>query len=234
LHSACLEIKDSGVLISARTDTGKTGTILRLLREHRARFLSDDMTILAPSGVAISYPKPLTISHHTLLAVNIDDELSRREGGRLRIQSRVHSREGRRLGMMLGRLNLPIMSINAITQLIISPPKYPVDRLVSCQIIEQSTARDIVFISRGSPTIASVPHEIALGQLIENTDDAYGFPPFRQFAPALVLGGHDYAELRRMEQEILAAALTRMRVHAVTSNNFSWADEIPHVIGTGS
>ena len=32
LHSACLEIHGQGVLLSARTDTGKTSTILRLLR----------------------------------------------------------------------------------------------------------------------------------------------------------------------------------------------------------
>ena len=33
-------------MLSALTDTGKTGTVLRLLRESGGRFLSDDMTIL--------------------------------------------------------------------------------------------------------------------------------------------------------------------------------------------
>ena len=46
LHSACLDLNGRGVLLSARTDTGKTGTVLRLLREQGARFLSDDMTIV--------------------------------------------------------------------------------------------------------------------------------------------------------------------------------------------
>ena len=46
LHSACLDIDGRGVMLSALTDTGKTGTVLRLLREGGGRFLSDDMTIL--------------------------------------------------------------------------------------------------------------------------------------------------------------------------------------------
>ena len=42
------------VMLSARTDTGKTGTILRLLREHRGRFLSDDMTSSTPGDARAS------------------------------------------------------------------------------------------------------------------------------------------------------------------------------------
>ena len=73
LHSACVEMGGAGCLLSARTDTGKTGTILTLLREHGARFLSDDMSIVAADGEATAFPKPLTISHHTLRAVQAGD-----------------------------------------------------------------------------------------------------------------------------------------------------------------
>ena len=34
LHSACVELDGHGLMLSALTDTGKTGTVLRLLREH--------------------------------------------------------------------------------------------------------------------------------------------------------------------------------------------------------
>jgi dolichol-phosphate mannosyltransferase len=71
LHSATIQLEGRGVMLTARTDTGKTGTVLRLLRDHEGAFLSDDMTIVAPSGLALSYPKPLTISSHTLAAVNL-------------------------------------------------------------------------------------------------------------------------------------------------------------------
>ena len=68
LHSACVELDGRGVMLSALTDTGKTATVLRLLREHGGRFLSDDMTVVDASGRAVCFPKPLTISAHTLRA----------------------------------------------------------------------------------------------------------------------------------------------------------------------
>jgi dolichol-phosphate mannosyltransferase len=37
LHSACVELDGVGVMLSALTDTGKTATVLRLLREHDDR-----------------------------------------------------------------------------------------------------------------------------------------------------------------------------------------------------
>ena len=133
LHSACVELDGTGVMLSALTDTGKTGTVLRLLREHGGRFLSDDMTVIDSRGNASCFPKPLTISAHTLRAVRADD-LTRSEWRRLQFQSRLHSKGGRSMGIALARFNLPIMGINALTQILVPPPKYSVDRLVPCQM----------------------------------------------------------------------------------------------------
>ena len=130
LHAACMDVDGRGVVLSARTDTGKTGTVLKLLRTSQGRFLSDDMTIIDSSGVARSFPKPLTISQHTLRAINAGD-LSRREWAWLRVQSRLHSKEGRGFAMKLADHNVPIMTINGWTQRIIPPPKYHVQRLVT-------------------------------------------------------------------------------------------------------
>ena len=47
----------SGSCCRRCTDTGKTGTILRLLREHGGRFLSDDMTIIDADGPALVLPE---------------------------------------------------------------------------------------------------------------------------------------------------------------------------------
>jgi dolichol-phosphate mannosyltransferase len=52
LHSATIELDGHGVMLTARTDTGKTSTVLRLLRERQGGFLSDDMTIVEPGGRA--------------------------------------------------------------------------------------------------------------------------------------------------------------------------------------
>jgi dolichol-phosphate mannosyltransferase len=233
LHSACVELHGTGVMLSALTDTGKTGTVLRLLREHGARFLSDDMTIVDAEGNACCFPKPLTISAHTLQAVRAND-LTRSEWRRLQLQSRLHSRGGRSIGIALSRFNLPIMGINAVTQMIVPPPKYTADRLVPCDMARSTHVRELFIIERGAPRLAALDHQDALGQLIRNTDDAYGFPPFRYLAPAITIGGRNYRELREAERDILAGFLSRLRIRLLASDTFGWADEIPHLVGTAA
>ena len=231
LHSACLDFNGSGLLLSARTDTGKTGTVLRLIREYGARSLSDDMTIVAPDGTATCFPKPLTISHHTLRAVNAGD-LTRAEWRRLQLQSRLHSKEGRQFGMLLASLNIPIMGINSITQRIIPPPKYDVDRLVDCTVIRNTTVHDLFVIERGEPGLANIEFTEGIDTLVANTDDAYGFPPFKQMAPSIAIGAADYAQLRRTERSLLEQAMRNIRMRRLGSDSFSWAEDIAELLGS--
>ncbi len=229
LHSACLDLDGRGILLSARTDTGKTGTVLRLLRERGARFLSDDMTIVAPDGTAQCFPKPLTISSHTLRAVDPDD-MKRSEWMRLAVQSRIHSKAGRGVGLAMGNANLPIMTANALTQIVVPPPKYRADRLVDCELTDQIEISDVFIIERGNHSLVDVPSTRALDELVENTDDAYGFPPFRYLAPVIVVGGQRYDALQEREHEVLRSVLRRVRVRRMGSESFDWADRIPSVL----
>jgi dolichol-phosphate mannosyltransferase len=232
LHSACISLDGVGVMLSALTDTGKTATILRLLRDHGGRFLSDDMTVIDANGVAMCFPKPLTISAHTLRAVNATD-LTKREWRRLQWQSRLHSRGGRSLALTLARFNVPIMGINAITQLLVPPPKYTVDRLVPCRMGSTTKVEELFIIERGAPVVRPIDHSETLERMIVNTDDAYGFPPFRYLAPAITVGGLGYAELRAKERTILAGFLRNVRTRVVASDSFGWADEIPPLVRAG-
>jgi dolichol-phosphate mannosyltransferase len=225
LHSACMELDGHGYLLSARTDTGKTGTVLRMLRDYGAKFLSDDMTIVDGNGRAYCFPKPLTISHHTLRAVQAGD-LTPAEWRRLKIQSRLHSKEGRDFAMLLARLNIPIMGFNSLTQRIIPPPKYMVDRLVDCTVTRETKIRDLFVIERGTPSLTDIASGDALETLVINTDDAYGFPPFREMAPSIVIGEDDYLELRRKEKAIMASAMQNVRARGIASDDFTWADRI--------
>jgi hypothetical protein len=225
LHAACMDVDGRGLMLSARTDTGKTGTVLKLLRTSEGRFLSDDMTIVDSSGVARSFPKPLTISEHTLRAVNAGD-LSRSEWTRLRIQSRLHSKEGRGFAMKLAESNVPIMTINGWTQRAVPPPKYHVQRLVTCELTSTTTIDQLYIIERGEPHHSVVPKSDAMVELLENTEDAYGFPPYRYLAQALTVGGHSYDELREQERLILASAMESVDIHRLGSNDFTWADQI--------
>ena len=143
LHSACVELDGTGVMLSALTDTGKTGTVLRLLREHGGRFLSDDMTVIDRSGNASWFPKPLTISAHTLRAVSAETSPGPNGAG-CRSRAVCTPRAAGRSPWRSARFNLPIMGINALTQMLIPPPKYTVDRLVPCQMTERHPGQGAV------------------------------------------------------------------------------------------
>src|SRR4051812_48575447 len=229
LHSACLDLDGHGVLLSALTDTGKTGTVLRLLREKGGRFLSDDMTIIDAQGEALCFPKPLTISQHTLRAVDAN-VLSRAEWRRLRIQSKVHSKEGRGIGTRLGAMNLPIMGMNAVTQRVVPPPKDRAERLVACEGARTAHIDALFVIERNEVKLTEIEPDGLLDELIANTDDAYGFPPFRYFAPALVIDGAGYPELRARERLLLGQAMGHVRARRLATPDFSWADRIPELL----
>ncbi len=229
LHAACMDVAGRGVVLSARTDTGKTGTVLKLLRTSEGRFLSDDMTIIDSAGVARSFPKPLTISQHTLRAINAGD-LTRREWAWLRVQSRLHSKEGRGFAMKLADHNVPIMTINGWTQRIIPPPKYHVQRLVPCELGSTTTIDQLYIIERGVPHHSMVSQSQAIVELLENTEDAYGFPPYRYLAQALSVGGLSYDELRERERLILVSAMESVQIHRLGSNDFTWAEQIAAAI----
>ncbi|GAA4244967.1 hypothetical protein GCM10022255_010210 [Dactylosporangium darangshiense] len=229
LHSACVSFGDTGVMLSALTDTGKTATVLRLLRDHDGRFLSDDMTVISADGTAVCFPKPLTISSHTLRAVKAN-ELTAKEWRRLQLQSRLHSKGGRSLALTLSRFNLPIMGINALTQMLVPPPKYNVDRLVPCRMGSSTRVSELYIIERGKPGMHDLDRETTLKRMIENTDDAYGFPPFRYLAPGLTIDGLGYAELRAKEREILKGFLAGVRTQVISSDCFGWADVIAPLV----
>lgn len=222
LHAACVTIGGQPVMLSAKTDTGKTSTILTMLCNDGGVFYSDDMVIIDDAGVASRYPKPLTISAHTLRAVP-QHRLKLRQKLTLSWQSRLHSREGRSVGKKLGAANLPIMSMNSVVQAIVPPPKYHVTELVSCVVGTRVRMENLYVIERGTPALTeAIPHSAAVEELLENTEDAYGFPPYSSLAPYLTVGGKSHAELRAREREILASALETVDVHRIRVADYSW------------
>ncbi len=130
----------------------------------------------------------------------------------------------------MSRLNLPILGINAITQRLVPPPKYTVDRLVPVRIDSSVRVAELFVIERGAPSVDELDHESTVDRLIWNTDDAYGFPPFRYLAPTITIGGVGYSELRRREREILSEFLTNVRSRRITSDSFTWSESIAELL----
>jgi glycosyltransferase involved in cell wall biosynthesis len=228
IHGACFARDRDGVLLTARTDTGKTTTILKLLDRQPHGFLSDDLTLVSPDGCALSYPKPLTISRHTVSSVR-KPLLSRGERVALILQSRLHSRSGRRLALLIAKAHLPAATINAIVQILVPPPKYDIARLVPrCEVTREARLAGMIVIQRGGRGAATLAPEDAIDVLMLNCEDAFGFPPYRQIEG--FLHSRNGADLRAAERHIAALALAGCPTTLLRSETMDWSDRIPAVI----
>ena len=145
--------------------------------------MSDDLTILCPDGRVLTYPKPLTISRHTVQAVKHAAALAARSGSASMIQSRLHSRSGRRFAMVIAKLRIPAATLNASSRSWYPPPKYHVERLVpTAKIAPEAKLAALVVIQRGGVGDVVLERDEALEILLQNCEDAYGFPPYDEIA----------------------------------------------------
>lgn len=233
VHGACIAFGQDAYLVTARTDTGKTTTILRILDEHQrasdtAAFLSDDLTLISPSGTVLNYPKPMTISHHTVAAVN-QPLLSRRERLTLPLQSRLHSRGGRRFALLLAKSRAPMATINTIIQWLVPPPKYHVQRLVpGAKLMDRAFLAGMFVIERGGEGEERLDERQSLDTLMTNSEDAYGFPPYESIKGFLHQAGD--VDLRELERQIVSAALDGLPARLFRSTTMDWAARIPLAI----
>jgi dolichol-phosphate mannosyltransferase len=230
MHGACIAMNGNALFITARTDTGKTTTILNTLRESHGKmqFLSDDMTIVSRDGRALNYPKPLTISQHTLRAVQASP-LTLREMLFLQLQSRLHSRGGRRAGMWLSNTMLPAATMNALVQKVIPPPKYMVHKLIpNTQYAKTARLSQIVVIERGTDFEGKIDEKEKISILVANAEDAYGFPPYPTLAHAI--SQWEGKDLHEKEADIVRSAVVGLPAIHLRSPRYDWYKRLPQLV----
>jgi dolichol-phosphate mannosyltransferase len=228
VHAACLADGERAFLVTARTDTGKTTTSLKILDSTPYSFMSDDLTLLTPDGRVLTYPKPLTISRHTLKAVKTP-LLSRRERAGLIVQSRLHSRSGRRFAFVIAKTHLPAATINAIVQLVVPPPKFHVERLVpNVEVAAEAQLAGMVVIERGGTGDVLLDEREALSTLLSNCEDAYGFPPYGAIEG--FLRSRNGTDLAHTERAIVAHALSGLPATLLRSDTMDWWQRLPGVV----
>jgi hypothetical protein len=228
VHAACMAHEGQAFLITARTDTGKTTTCLKTLDHRPYSFLSDDLCLLSPDGRVMTYPKPLTISRHTLTAVKTP-LLSRIERLTLFYQSRLHSRSGRRFAMIIAKTHLPAATINAIVQLVVPPPKYQVDKLIPhVQIAPEARVAGLMIIQRGGEGNVQLEAEEALDILLTNCEDAYGFPPYAEIEH--FLHSRNGSDLRAVERGIISSALEGAPSTLLKSETMDWHLRVTDIV----
>lgn len=224
VHAACFTVDGEAHLVTARTDTGKTTTMLKILERGDYSFISDDLTLIDRTGIVLTYPKPLTISHHTVHALTCA-ELGPIERFFLPLQSRLHSRNGRLMAFKLAAMGVPVATLNTVAQIIIPPPKYHVDRLVpGVRCGRAGSAERLWIIRRGQEPSRDLDHEEAVEILLENCEDAYGFPPYECIERLMLAAGGD--DLRLQEREIIRAGLDQVPARLLSSTTLAWAEDI--------
>jgi dolichol-phosphate mannosyltransferase len=91
--------------------------------------------------------------------------------------------------------------------------------------------RFLFLIERGPESVTELTHDEALSELLENSEDAYGFPPYAELAPLIQLGDQSYTDMLRIERAILAAALESITCVRIRSDAFDWDRQISAYIG---
>jgi len=230
VHGACFADGENAFMVTARTDTGKTTTTLKLLDHFPYSFLSDDLTIVCPDGRVLAYPKPLTISRHTVAAVKTP-LLSWSERVKLIPQSRLHSRSGRRFAMLIATMRIPAATLNAVVQRLIPPPKYDIDRLIpSAKVAPEAQLAGLVIIQRDDDFQRQLETDEALEILLENCEDAFGFPPYSELEGFLQgMNGHD---LRAAEREVIWSAFGPVPATLIASSTMDWWKIMPSVMAS--
>jgi dolichol-phosphate mannosyltransferase len=237
LHSACIAKRvDEAILISAPPDTGKTTIVLKCMERDFA-LMSDDMTILSLPNQALCFPKPMTISSHTYkTAVTVSEADDDRQVRSLSLQIRsiIHSKRGRMMMRKLGRLNVPIFTLNAIGQKIFRPPKYKVDDLLSSPIImNKSKICTNIFLEIGDQTkepnrrlTENIASDAAVEKAIENSDDAFLFPPYKEIVKYLRINGKSADELLKAEKTMLKELYSSVNCTIMKREDRSWYRDI--------
>jgi hypothetical protein len=194
---------------------------LKSIKEQGSGFVSDDMVIIDPTGFAMTYPKPLTISSHTLHAIK-GAPLPWYTRAWLQIQGRIHSKFGRSVGLAIGNINLPVASMSAIVQMIIPPPKFQFDELVpEAPLVSSLQLHRMMLIERGDALLRELSLEEAFEVLSENTEDAYGFPPYPRIGHALSNGE------RKIEADIRWQMLGELETVHLRTPDRNWFELLP-------
>jgi dolichol-phosphate mannosyltransferase len=157
--------------------------------------------------------------------------LTRRERIGLVIQARLHSREGRSIGMLLASKGWPAGTMNAIVQALIPPPKYDVTKLVpDAQLCTEAQLAGLVVIERADDDVTrTLEDDEAIETLMDNCDDAYGFPPYPLIAEYLYT--RSGVDLREAERGAVCSALASAPATLLRSTSMDWWKRVPAVMG---
>jgi hypothetical protein len=106
--------------------------------------------------------------------------------------------------------------------MIIPPPKFQIDELVpQAELVGSLQLDRLIVIEQGKAVVQELDAETAFEILSDNTEDAYGFPPYPRIAHALANGEAN------VEREIRRSMLVELSSTLVRSPDRSWFELLP-------
>ena len=143
MHSACVTHNGKGILIIAPAETGKTITVLKLLKKG-FNFLSDDYIL---TNGKKAYPIPSGMTFHSLHAQELNlNFLKKLE---IKIRDKI--------------LLIPILSI-LISEYKLPPQELP-NYIENVKIIKEANIHVLIFLERGNPSVEKLDKGEALKRL---------------------------------------------------------------------
>jgi hypothetical protein len=124
---------------------------------------------------------------------------------------------------------MPAATLNSIVQTIVPPPKYMVDKLVpKAEYVDKAVLSQIVLIERGDPYEGEIPKEQCADILLDNADDAYGFPPYPILADQL--SSWQGKNMHERERGLVEKMVKPLPARHLRSNTYDWFEHIPHLL----
>ena len=121
--------------------------------------------------------------------------------------------------------------MNAIVQALIPPPKYDVTKLVpGAQLCTEARLAGLFVIERATDDVTrTLADDEAIETLMENCDDAYGFPPYPLIAQFLYT--RRGVDLRDAERGAVCSALAGSPATLLRSTSMDWWQRVPELMG---
>ena len=210
VYGAAMARQGEATLIVPESDQGKTETVLQAMRQDHTAFMADDFAILAGDGRLYSFPKPVTLTPAVLRAAAVGSQWGWTERLKLRVQTLLYLRPGRRAGLQLSRRGWPVATMNMMWQRLWLPPKRPIQTLqTAVTLTEQAVLKEVVLLVEGANGITQLTASNIIQFVIQRQQAIQGFPPYGLLLDKL--NEPNRVDWQETEQTIIAQALQNCR-----------------------
>jgi hypothetical protein len=115
--------------------------------------------------------------------------------------------------------------------MLIKPPKYGINEISkSFKVEEKSVVNKLCFLQTEGEEVVVIDKSTALEKAIENSDDAFLFPPYSELFEYIRIDGKSAHELLEEEKNMLEKLLSGLTCLELKSESKSWNKMVKLII----